>query len=116
MIALWNDILTVHYRQPAGLAEQFVVMAVEPGIFLEDCDTIRKRLRYIHRPAIVPEWTVVAFGGLVVKNDEVADLLELEDRPPVVIVDVVLIERLVREIREQACNGGLDKVDGRGFQ
>ena len=44
---------------------------------LEELDAIAKRVGDIHIPAIVPEGSIVARGGVVVQRDEVADLLDL---------------------------------------
>ena len=51
-------------------------------------DLLGQAVRDIHRPAMVPELGIVALGGVVVQDDEVADVLVFLDQARVVFVDL----------------------------
>ena len=78
---------------------------------LEQVHLLLQAFRYFHRAAVVPERRVVALRRVVVQHQEVADLVDLEVRLAIELVDIVLVEIAVREQVEQLRDAGLDQVD-----
>src|SRR5690606_4560564 len=83
---LRHDALSEQDRDPARCREQLFLVAEDAASFAKQRDLVAQRVRNLHRPAIVPERRVVAFGRAIVQDDEIAHLLELERHVPVVFV------------------------------
>ena len=66
--------------------------------------------------AVLPEFGIVALRGLVVEDDEVADVLEQSLHPPVVLVALDRVEALVGEQASGSADAALDEVDAGRFQ
>ena len=75
---------------PAVFDEEFLVLAEDAAGFAEQFDLVGEAVRNLHVGALAPERAVAAFGGFVVEDQKVADLLhvghllvvELGDVPP----------------------------------
>ena len=65
---------------------------------------------------MVPERIAGAPSDLVVRDDEVAHVLEFEPRLPIIFVDVGRGETGRREQRQQLVDAGLDQMDAGRFQ
>ncbi|MHC1608583.1 hypothetical protein KO13_14540, partial [Listeria monocytogenes] len=70
----------------------------------------------IHACALPPERRVVALGGLVMQDQEIADAFVFEAGLPVVLVHQHRVAVAIREHRQQPADAGLDQVDAGGFQ
>ena len=67
-------------------------------------------------PEVLPHRAVVALGGDVVQQQEIAHAFEVETHAPVVFVGVGLGETLVGEQLDELGDAFLDQVDRRRFE
>src|SRR6202020_2696231 len=93
----------MHDLEPAALREKPLGFTEQPALALEQLHLMPQRLRDRHRARIVPKWRVAALRRVVMQDDEVADVLELAPRQPVVLVDVGLARH----------SGGKEMQEGR---
>src|SRR5215203_6797582 len=70
----------------------------------------------IHRPAIVPEFGIIALGHLVVKDDEIANELIFGNQQVVVLLDLNRVETGVGKQCEDPEYSLLDQVDAGRFK
>ena len=77
MKVLRRHALAEHDLCPRVHAEEFAVGL--PGVCAlpEQGQALRQRVGHLHVAAVAPEAAVVALGGVVVEDDEVANVLDL---------------------------------------
>ena len=80
----WHNTLAKTHLNPAFLTEQFLVLPENAAARAKQVDLTLQCVGHRHIATMTPELAVVAFGRLVVKDDEIADPLIFEVGLPVI--------------------------------
>ena len=113
VILLRYEPLTKHYLDPGILTKQFRRQLEDSSGLFEEFDAVLERLRNVHGLAVLPERRVGAFCHVVMKNDEVANVLDLGTHLRVEFIDIRLANARIREQLHQADDTALYQVDAR---
>ena len=87
----------MQHLQPADLGEHLRALAEDAPVVGEHAQAVAQRVRDVHVLAVAPERRVLALGHAMVRDQEIADAVDLEVRVRVALVDVVLLEAAVRK-------------------
>ena len=111
-----GHILPQHHRHPAGHIEQLRPFAENPRVQPPHLQLARQAFGHLHVADIAPELRVVALGGLVMQDDEIAHVIEQLAHAAVVLVALQRADRLAGKQREQPRDAVLDQVDAGRFE
>src|SRR4051812_29184676 len=103
--------LSVHDREPACFREQFIRLAEDASCSAIDPYALLQTFWNRHRPNVIPVGRVGALRRMEVKDEEVADTLELLCHQAVVTTRVGWFKAARRQHLEQAGDGRLDQMD-----
>ena len=108
--------LAQHDRQPAIRLEQLARCQDDARGRPEVIDAVAQTIRHRHIAAVAPERGIVAFGGLVMQDDEITDRLVLVCHGAVILFGQQRIEGLARPKIEQFHQARLNQVNAGRFE
>ena len=92
-----DDALADIDGDPARFEEQTLAVPRDPGLAAPQLDLLVEAVGHLHRPDMIPEARIVAVGGVVMKDQEVADPVIFEVDEPVERIAVGRIDPAIGE-------------------
>src|SRR5688572_27660630 len=113
MVLLRQNALTQHDLNPGVLRKQLVRRAEHPAGLAKQLDSMPQRGRNTHLAARAPEERVHTLGDVIVKDDEVPDVLDLRAHLHVELIDVRLLNARAWKHLQQSDDAALDQMNAR---
>ena len=111
VVVLGHQPLTHHDLLPGYFVEQFVALFKHLAGAFEQVYAVCERVRDIHITAVDPELTVCALVDLIMQDDEIADVREFNLRLAIELINLGLLDAVVREVLDKSSQSGLYQMD-----
>src|SRR5688572_794207 len=108
----WSHTLPPQHLQPARELKQVFRGTENSRGLAEQLHLVPQGIGYRHVPASIPERVADSIVGVVVQDDEVADVFVLRDRNAVELATPLLKVAGMRKQQDQSLDGDLDDVNG----
>ena len=102
--------------EPADIGEEFAVLRHDPPGALEQRHLLYQRIGQLDIADMIPEGLALALVGIVMQQQEIADVRVFAFDIAVVAVDQHRVEAAIGEQVEQAIEPGVDEMDAGGFE